>query len=144
MKFVSLFLCTLLVLVLTGCGHNVATHSKGWGIDISWQQDSFVPNLRLGYWDVSYVMVKENTEVKMKSNAGLSANAGNSNQGTGSEVKSPGSSLSSNAGGNASNEIEIKTGPQINGYTKEVLTSPNFKKENVNAIQDFLNKESKK
>lgn len=46
------------------------------GIDLSWQQDSIIPNLRLGYWDVSYVMVKENVEVKMKSNAGLNAEVG--------------------------------------------------------------------
>lgn len=143
MKFVSLFLCTLSILLLTGCGHNVATHSKGWGIDISWNQDSFVPNLRLGYWDVSYAMVKENVELKMKSNAGLNATAGNSSTNSGSETKTSGSSLSSNAGGTASNEIEIKTGPQINGYAKEVLTNPNLKKETVDAIKAITGKETK-
>jgi hypothetical protein len=48
-------------MLLVGCGHNVATQSKGWGIDISWSSDSYVPNMRLGYWDVTYLMVRENT-----------------------------------------------------------------------------------
>lgn len=145
MKFISLFLCTLSILLLTSCGHNIATHSKGWGIDISWNQDSFVPNLRLGYWDVSYAMVKENVELKMKSSAGLNAAAGNSstNSDATDQAKSSGSSLSSNAGGTASNEIEIKTGPQINGYAKEVLTNPNLKKETVDAIKAITGKEIK-
>lgn len=143
MKFISLILSLFSILLLTSCGHNVATHSKGWGIDISWNQDSMVPNLRLGYWDVSYAMVKENVELTMKSNAGLSANAGNStSNSSGTDNKTTGSSLSSNAGGTASNEIEIKTGPQINGYVKEVLTNPNLKKETVEAIKAITGKET--
>lgn len=59
MKFISVFLCTLSIFLLSGCGHNIVTHSKGWGIELSWQQDSLIPNLRLGYWDVSYAMVKK-------------------------------------------------------------------------------------
>ena len=146
MKFIFLFLCTLStcilsILLLTSCGHNVATHSKCWGIDVSWQQDSFVPNLRLGYWDVSYAMVKENVELKMKSNAGINAAAGNSN--SGSENKTNGSSLTSNAGGTASNEIEIKTGPQINGYVTKVLTNPDLKEETVEAIKAITGKTTK-
>ena len=143
MKFVSLFLCTLSILLLSGCGHNTAMHSKGYGIDISWQQDAFIPNVKVGYWDDSFAMVKENVELKMKSNAGLNANAGNPSTNSETEAKTLDSSFSSNASGIASNEIEIKTGPQINGYVKEVLTNPNLKKETVDAIKAITEKETK-
>ena len=106
---------------------------KAGGIDISWNQDSFVPNLRLGYWDVSYAMVKENVELKMTSNAGLNAEAGQKSSGTGEKVTPPG--VSSVAGGNASNTIVMKTGPQINGYTKDVLTSPKFNQNTAEAVK---------
>ena len=141
MKFISVFLYTLSIFLLSGCGHNVATHSKGWGIDLSWQQDSIIQNLRLGYWDVSYVMVKENVEVKMKSNAGLNAEAGQTSK-EGETKHAPG--VNTLAGGAASNEIEMKIGSQINGYTKEVLINPNLKKETVEAIKVLNGKEIKK
>ena len=48
------------ILFLTGCSHNTVVHSKGWGIDISWSGDSFIPCVRIGYWDVSAVFIKEN------------------------------------------------------------------------------------
>lgn len=126
--------------VLIGCGHNVAAHSKGYGIDISWQQDSFVPNLKVGYWDDSYVIVKENVEVKMKSNAGLNAEAGQTSK-EGETKHAPG--VNTLANGAASNEIEMKTGSQINGYTKDVLINPNLKKETVEAIKVLNGKETK-
>ena len=74
-KYLVLIICFASML-LVGCGHNVVTQSKGWGIDISWSSDSYVPNMRLGYWDVTYLMVRENTQVTASSNADISAAAG--------------------------------------------------------------------
>ena len=139
--FLSMSVCVvLLALLLTSCGHNNALHSKGWGIDVSWSQDSFIPNLRLGYWDVSYVMVKENVEVEMTSTAGLNANAGNT---SGTETNK---NIKTEAGGNAGNTIKLKTGPQINGYTKDVLTAPKLSKQSVEIVEAMYNvkKNSKK
>lgn len=97
-----------LVLLSSGCGHNMALQSKGWGADFSWNPDSMVPNLRLGYWDVTSVAVRENTEVKAKSNADISSGESSTTPGIGGEV---------------GNSIEIKTGNQINGYTVDAIES---------------------
>jgi len=139
-KIFIVSLMFLFPIFLSGCGHNVATHSKGWGIEFSWRQDSFVPDLRLGYWDVSCAMVKENVELKMKSNAGLSAEAGQTNKDNKSK-HAPGVSTVGN--GNASNEIEIKTGSQINGYTKDVLINSNLNEQTVKAIKALNGKDVK-
>ena len=126
--FVFLCICSLMI---TGCGHNNVMHSKGWGIDISWNQDSLIPNLKLGYWDSSFAIVKENVEVDMTSNAGLGADTKNSSNGKSEN----GVNRNAEAKGSTSNTIKIKTGPQINGYTKDVLTNPNLSKETVEAIK---------
>ena len=52
-----------LTALLTSCGHNVVTHSRGVGMDISWDGSSYIPNLRLGQWDVTNAVVKENMDV---------------------------------------------------------------------------------
>ena len=79
-------------------------------------------------------MVKENVELKMESNAGIGANLGDTNS-----EKKPNNS-GANAGGNASNKIEIKTGMQINGYTKDMLNNPNLNAQTVEAIRALNNK----
>lgn len=78
-------------------------------------------------------MVKENVELKMTSNAGLNAEAGQKSSGSGEKVTPPG--VSSVAGGNASNTIVMKTGPQINGYTKDVLTNQSFNQNTAEAVK---------
>lgn len=60
MKFSNILICLVCLVFLSGCGHNAVVHSKGWGVDISWNGDSFIPNLRIGYWDVSSAIVREN------------------------------------------------------------------------------------
>ena len=107
------FIIGYLVLLVAGCGHNLATQSKGWGVDVTWNPDAIMPSLRLGYWDVSYAMVKENAEVKMKSTAQLSGDASNSQT----------SATSAKGVGEVGNSIELKTGAQTNGYVVDVLTS---------------------
>ena len=102
--------CLVSVLFLAGCGHNVATHSKGWGVDLSWNPDSIIPNVRVGYWDVSYAMVRENAEVEIKSDAGLAGDAKGS-----SDLNSD---MSGKANGTTSSEIKLKTGGQINRIYK--------------------------
>ena len=60
MKFSKILICLVYLMFLCGCGSNAVVHSKGWGIDISWTGDSFIPNLRIGYWDVSTAIIREN------------------------------------------------------------------------------------
>lgn len=62
--------------------------------------------MRVGYWDVSYAMVRENTEVEIKSDAGL---AGDAKSGTDLS-----SDMSGKANGTTSSDLKLKTGGQIN------------------------------
>ena len=113
MFFTVLFMCS--------CGHNAVVASKGWGIDISWTGESYIPNFRLGYWDSTSAVVKENVDVEIASSAGLNASANSSSM----------SNTATTAGGNAGTTIKLKTGPQTNGYVKEVLTAQNINNNNV-------------
>lgn len=138
-----LIMCLLFIgtMMVVGCGHNVATQSKGWGIDISWSQDSYVPNMRLGYWDITYLMVRENTQVTATSNADISATAA-SGGGTLQTANADGSgaknspTLNSTGGGNVGNSITMKTGQQVNGYLVDLTkASPKTAAEVVQAIK---------
>lgn len=147
-KYLVLIICFASML-LVGCGHNVATQSKGWGIDISWSSDSYVPNMRLGYWDVTYLMVRENTQVTASSNADISAAAG-SGGGNIQTANADGSGgknspqLSSTGGGRVGNTITMKTGQQVNGYMVDLTkASPETAAEIVKAIKGTDNKTSK-
>ena len=128
-KFLDTFVNTIFIieivlfytLFMCGCGHNAVVASKGYGIDISWTGESYIPNLRLGYWDSTSAVVKENVDIEIASSAGLNASANSSSM----------SNSGATAGGNAGTTIKMKTGPQTNGYVKEVLTAPNINKNNV-------------
>lgn len=98
----TLFFC-LLALVLTGCGHNIGTSSKGIGINLSWTSGSYLPNLAVGYWDINQAVVRGNSTYTV-------------NTATGGGVTS--------LGGTAQT-IELKSGPQFNeGNVREVLVEP--------------------
>ena len=128
-KFLDKFINTIFIieivlfytLFMCGCGHNAVIASKGWGIDISWTGESYIPNFRLGYWDSTSAVVKENVDIEIASSAGLNASANSSSV----------SNSGATAGGNAGTTIKMKTGPQTNGYVKEVLTAQNINNNNV-------------
>lgn len=115
----GVFIC----LLLTSCGHNSVIASKGYGIDISWTGESYIPNIRLGYWDNITTVVKENVDVEVASSAGLNASGG-----TGQSTRTGANAV---AGGNAGTTLKLKTGPQTNGYVRDVLTSPTVGKNNT-------------
>lgn len=108
-KWQKIMLCLLLVIgafLLTGCGHNIASQSKGIGIDVSWNGSNYVPNVRLGYWDDTTAVVRGNAAVSASTATGGGALAGE---------------------GGTSQTIEIATGTQVNeGYIKDILTDPNL------------------
>ena len=94
------------VFMVTGCGHNIASQSKGIGIDVSWNGSNYVPNVRLGYWDDTTAVVRGNAAVSASTATGGGALAGE---------------------GGTSQTIEIATGTQVNeGYIKDILTDPNL------------------
>ena len=103
----SLILAALVLGSLcTGCGHNIATQTKGIGIDVSWTGNSYVPNLKLGYWDDNNAVVRGNTTVSSSTASGGNVIGG---------------------GGGTSQTLQIATGTQVNeGYIKDILTDPNL------------------
>lgn len=93
-------------LLVTACGHNIATQTKGIGIDVSWTGNSYVPNLKLGYWDDNNAVVRGNTTVSSSTASGGNVIGG---------------------GGGTSQTLQIATGTQVNeGYIKDILTDPNL------------------
>ena len=91
--------CSVLImtLILFGCGHSVQSNSKGIGVDLSWTGESYIPNLRLGYWDASTAVIRGNTSY--------------------TSTTATGGSLF-NAGGTQTT-TQLYAGPQLNeGYLK--------------------------
>lgn len=112
-----------LTAILTSCGHNVVTHSRGVGMDISWDGSSYIPNLRLGQWDVTNAVVKENMDVE----ANTITKADVSTSASGDQIASNGAQ----AGASGGIQIKMKSGPQTNGYVKDVLTSETLSEHSV-------------
>ena len=112
-----------LTAILTSCGHNVVTHNRGVGMDISWDGSSYIPNLRLGQWDVTNAVVKENMDVE----ANTITKADVSTSASGDQIASNGAQ----AGASGGIQIKMKSGPQTNGYVKDVLTSETLSEHSV-------------
>ena len=123
-----------LTAILTSCGHNVVTHSRGVGMDLSWDGSSYIPNFRLGQWDVTNAVVKENMDVEANTitKADVSTSAG-------------GDKIASNeaqAGASGGIQIKMKSGPQTNGYVKDVLTSETLSKHSVELAKSIYSVKS--
>ena len=105
-KTILIVAAIIIALLITSCGHNFATQSKGIGIDVSWTGESYIPNVRMGYWDDTTAVVRGNTTVSASTATGGGILAGQ---------------------GGTSQTLQIATGTQINqGYIKDILTDPNL------------------
>lgn len=110
MKKLKLFMTTIIamfiVFMVTGCGHNIASQSKGIGVNVSWNGDSYVPNVKLGYWDQNTAVVRGNTTFT-------------SSTATGGGIL--------NGEGGTSQTLQLSTGTQVNeGNIKDILMSPDI------------------
>lgn len=95
---IALFLACLLVVLLSGCGHNIATASKGVGLRMAWTPDTIMPEVNLGYFEVGSALIRENASFEYKSDSLASLE-------------------SENADGNIGTQISLVTKQQANGYT---------------------------
>ena len=121
MKKIHFFIMAL-VLLLTGCGHNIAVYSKGLGVEIAWRPNTVLPSLRFGSYENLDLVQKENNQVRYTSNNGAGFNwFGLKSLFTGDKSQDIGMGT----------VIEFKTGPQINGYAADVLLNPEVKPEHV-------------
>lgn len=113
----------ILAVTLSSCGHNVVTHSRGIGMDVSWDGSSYIPNFRLGQWDVTNAVVKENMDLEANTITKADATTSVSGETTGSNGVQ--------AGASGGIQIKMKSGPQTNGYVKDVLTSETLSEHSV-------------
>ena len=95
-----LIIALLALITLTGCGHNVATLSKGVRFNVGINPDTYMMSIGFDYGENVTVALKENAEAEYQGETTAAAGTGAESSG---EV-STGSRLT------------IKTGDQVTGY----------------------------
>lgn len=122
MKKPIAFIAFAVLLALVGCGHNISVYSKGVGVELAWRPNTAMPSIRFGSYENLDLVQKENNQVRYTSNNGVGFDW---------------FGLKSLFGGKKGNDIgmgtvlEVKTGPQINGYVADALLNPDVKPEHV-------------
>ena len=122
MKKPIAFIAFAVLLALVGCGHNISVYSKGVGVELAWRPNTAMPSIRFGSYENLDLVQKENNQVRYTSNNGVGFDW---------------FGLKSLFGGEKGNDIgmgtvlEVKTGPQINGYVADALLNPEVKPEHV-------------
>ena len=122
MKKPIAFIAFAVLLALVGCGHNISVYSKGVGVELAWRPNTAMPSIRFGSYENLDLVQRENNQVRYTSNNGVGFDW---------------FGLKSLIGGGKGNDIgmgtvlEVKTGPQINGYVADALLNPDVKPEHV-------------
>ena len=122
MKKPIAFIAFAVLLALVGCGHNISVYSKGVGVELAWRPNTAMPSIRFGSYENLDLVQRENNQVRYTSNNGVGFDW---------------FGLKSLFGGGKGNDIgmgtvlEVKTGPQINGYVADALLNPDVKPEHV-------------
>lgn len=99
-----MILCVLLCFILVGCGHNGIMTTKGIGIQMCWNGGSYIPNINVGYWDMTGAIIRGNASYT-------------SNNITGGTLLS---------GGGVSQTTQLTVGTQVNeGNIEKIMNSPN-------------------
>ena len=112
----------ILLFLLSGCGHNISVYSKGVGAEIAWRPNTIMPSIRFGSYENLDLVQRENNQVRYTSNNGVGFDW---------------FGLLSLFSGEKKNDIgmgtvlEVKTGPQLNGYSRDILMNPDVKPEHV-------------
>lgn len=122
----------ILMILLSGCSHHVTSYSKGGGFEFSWQPDSFTPSIRAGFYEFLFSMNRENGNVRYTTNMGMGI--GNDIFGIASLYSMITGKESSTSTGSGT-VLEIKTGPNMNGYVRDVLDNPNINENHVKIVE---------
>ena len=102
MKHITLILGTMLVLVLTACGHNAVTFGKGIGFDAGFDPEHLSARVELIYGEMVNVAARDNLEIELTSDL-----EGGDNQ--------------ANAVAKTGTLFRVRIGQQIAGYTVEAI-----------------------
>lgn len=121
-----------LMILLCGCSHHITSYSKGAGFEFAWQPDSFTPSIRAGFYEFLFSMNRENGNVRYTTNTGMGI--GNDIFGIASLYSMiTGKEYSSSTG--SGTVLEIKTGPTMSGYVRDVLENSDINENHVKIIQ---------
>ena len=124
------------IALLCGCSHHITSYSKGAGFEFAWQPDSFTPSIRGGFYEFLFSMNRENGNVRYTTNTGMGV--GNDIFGIASLYSMiTGKEYSSSTG--SGTVLEIKTGPTISGYVRDILQNPEVNENHAKIIQYIHN-----
>lgn len=142
-----LFNCTIvcMLLVLTGCGHNIVNVDRGIGLDIRvplpFSGENIIA-LKIGQIDSTSLILRGNAEFKTDSSTSGSLNTEIGTGNTGTNNKSNNTSKLGTSGGIGQNII-FNTKPQLNeGYLSDVLKDPNVPQEIKTSLVNYLIQQS--
>lgn len=109
------------IMGLCGCG-NIATTSKGWGLSLG----SGTMTIRLGSWESTGVIVRENSLCEITSAASVVADSGTNNAPTTASSLDELAAKKENANvGNTSGiTVKLVTGMQTSQHLTNILTAP--------------------
>lgn len=112
MKILQIILITCMTFMLCSCGHNVVTVSKGLGLNLSWDGANYVPNIKLGNWDVITYVPRGNTSMTTTTVTGGNLGSGGVSQSV---------TFSSGVQLNQKNIVQICNNPHTSNQVKAEL-----------------------
>ena len=101
-------LALIVIMLLTGCGHNAVVHSKGLGVETTLNPETFTFGVCVRYGEITTIAVKEKSEVSLES---------------GLKQESKLDSVTEKAAATTTGldtKLSVKTGDQATGYTVEL------------------------
>lgn len=103
-----LCLSAIVIVLLTGCGHNAVVHSKGLGVETTMNPETFTFGVCVRYGEITTIAVKEKSKVTLES---------------GLKQESKLDSLTEKAANTTTGldtKLSIETGDQATGYSVEL------------------------
>lgn len=108
MKKVVMFCMVVFVMVmLTGCAHNMVTYSDGFGFVTTINPETYSFGIDFHYGKILQATVKDNSEVKLSANGKVDTSSN--------------ASVSQGISASAPAELIFRTGNQITGYEVELV-----------------------
>ena len=101
-------LTVVVIVLLTGCAHNVVVHSKGLGVETTMNPETFTFGVCVRYGDITTIAVKEKSQVSLES--GLKQESKLDSSTEKAAVTTTG----------LDTKLSVQTGDQVTGYTVEL------------------------
>ena len=120
MKEIFLTLAIPILLILSGCSHNVVTYGDGIGFDMGVDPEHFSASFTLRYGKTLTAITRDNVEIELAGKANADG--------------VPASDASTNVG--TDGNLRVKIGRQINGYAVDLVEAGADPDKVVEALSD--------